>query len=241
MDIHILTLFPEYFSGPLGTGLLGKALEDDLAKLVIHNLRSWTHDRHGTADDYPFGGGPGMVLKPEPFFEAYDQLLAEGLDRSCPVILTTPQGRLFDREAALELSEESQLLILCGRYRGVDERVRDALVTQEYSVGDVILNGGEAAALVMVEAIVRLLPGAMGDPESAAGDSFASGLLDCPHYTRPSVYRDMAVPEVLLSGDHAAVERWRQEQALRITLERRPELLERVQLSEADRKFLEEI
>jgi tRNA (guanine37-N1)-methyltransferase len=157
------------------------------------------------------------------------------------VVLTTPQGRLFNREAATELSECSEFVILCGRYRGVDERVREALVTHEYSVGDVILNGGEAAALIIVEAVARLLPGSMGDPESAAGDSFSNGLLDYPHYTRPSVYREMAVPEVLLSGDHGAVDQWRRRQALKRTMERRPDLLERARLNEVDRNYLEEL
>jgi len=241
MDIHVLTLFPDYFTSPLGAGLLGKALEDGQVAVHIHNLRDWTHDRHGTADEYPFGGGPGMVLKPEPFFEAYDSLLEEGFDPGAPVLLTTPQGRIFDREAALKLVGCSAFAILCGRYRGIDERVRQALVTYEYSVGDVILNGGEAAALVIVEAVTRLLPGAMGDPASAAGDSFGTGLLDHPHYTRPSVYRQMSVPEVLLSGDHGAVEDWRRKQALKRTLERRPDLLENAQLSEEDRNYLAEL
>lgn len=241
MDIHILTLFPDYFTSPLKIGLLGRAVDDGVLDLCVHNLREWTHDRHGTADDYQFGGGPGMVMKPEPFFEAYDSLLKEGLSRKSPVVLTTPQGRLFNREAATELSDCSEFVILCGRYRGVDERVREALVTHEYSVGDVILNGGEAAALIIVEAVARLLPGSMGDPESAAGDSFSNGLLDYPHYTRPSVYREMAVPEVLLSGDHGAVDHWRRRQALKRTMERRPDLLELARLNEVDRNYLEEL
>ena len=241
MDIHILTLFPGYFTGTLEAGLLGKAIEDGLVDLQVHNLREWTQDRHGTADDYPFGGGSGMVLKPEPFFEARDTLIDRGVDPGAPVLLTTPQGRLFDQEAALGLSECPEFIILCGRYRGIDERVREALVTHEFSIGDVILNGGEAAALVIVEAVTRLLPGSMGDPESAAGDSFACGLLDHPHYTRPSVYREMAVPDVLLSGDHAAIEEWRRRQALKRTLERRPDLLGRVQLEEIDRALLEDL
>lgn len=241
MDIHIVSLFPDYFKSPLEAGLLGKAIDEDLVNLQVHNLRDWTHDVHGSADDYAFGGGPGMVLKPEPFFEAYDQLLDEGLDRSAPVVLTTPQGRMFDRDAAMELSHCSQFTILCGRYRGIDERVSEALVTHEFSIGDVILNGGEAAALVIVEAVARLLPGSMGDPESAASDSFNQGLLDHPHYTRPSVYREMEVPEVLLSGNHGEVDAWRRKEALRRTSQRRPDLLENTPLSDKDREYLDTI
>ncbi len=241
MDIHIVSLFPDYFKSPLEAGLLGKAIDKKLVNLQVHNLRDWTHDVHGTADDNPFGGGPGMVLKPEPFFEAYDQLLEEGLDRGAPVLLTTPQGRMFDRKAAMELSGCSQFTILCGRYRGIDERVSEALVTNEFSIGDVILNGGEAAALVIVESVVRLLPGSMGDPGSAACDSFSQGLLDHPHYTRPSVYREMEVPEVLLSGNHGEVDTWRRKEALKRTRERRPDLLVNIPLSDEDRKYLDTI
>jgi len=241
MDIHIVSLFPDYFTSPLEAGLLGKAIDQELVNLKVHNLREWTHDVHGTADDYPFGGGPGMVLKPEPFFEAYDQLLDEGLDKGAPVVLTTPQGGMFDREAAMEFSECSQFTILCGRYRGIDERVREALVTHEFSVGDVILNGGEAAALVIVEAVARLLPGSMGDPESAECDSFSQGLLDHPLYTRPSEYREMEVPEVLLSGNHGEIDVWRRKEALKRTSERRPDLLENTPLSDEDREYLSTI
>ena len=182
-----------------------------------------------------------MVLKPEPFFEAVDSLREGGLEGGSPVLLTTPQGRLFDREAAQELSGGPSFLLLCGRYRGVDERVREAIVTHEYSVGDVILNGGEAAALVIIEAVARLLPGASGDTASAAEDSFETGLLDHPHYTRPAEYRGMEVPGVLLSGDHGAIEAWRREQALKRTLERRPELLENALLNEKDKSYLTEL
>ncbi len=241
MDIHVLTLFPGYFGGPVDTGLLGKAVTEGLLRVHVHDLREWTHDRHGTADDYPFGGGPGMVLKPEPFFEAVDTLREGELEKGSPVLLTTPQGQLFDREAAKELSGLSSFLLLCGRYRGVDERVREAIVTHEYSVGDVILNGGEAAALVIIEAVARLLPGAIGDPASAAADSFESGLLDHPHYTRPSEYRGMGVPDVLLSGDHGSIEAWRRRQALKRTFERRPELLEKALLNEKDESYLTEL
>lgn len=242
MIIHILTLFPGYFAGPVEAGLLGKAVADGRVGLCVHDLRKWTHDRHGTADDYAFGGGPGMVLKPEPFFEAIETLRnEEGLADSAPVLLTTPQGRPFDQEAAGDVANSQDFVILCGRYRGIDERVREALVTREYSVGDLILNGGEAAALVMVEAVTRLLPGAMGDAASAEGDSFQSGLLDHPHYTRPAEYRGMRTPDVLLSGDHAAIEAWRRREALKRTLERRPDLLEGALLTEDDLRYLEEL
>ncbi|MFO7767851.1 MAG: tRNA (guanosine(37)-N1)-methyltransferase TrmD, partial [bacterium] len=175
MIIHVLTLFPEFFDSPLSASLLGRAGEEGRVQVRVHDLRRWTHDRHRTADDYPFGGGPGMVLKPSPFFEAMDELRAEGLPGESPVILTTPQGRPFRQEDAHGLAGEEQFVIFCGRYRGVDERVRTRLVTREYSVGDVILNGGEAAALVMIEATVRLLPGVVGDPASAAADSLSCG------------------------------------------------------------------
>jgi len=239
--IHVLTLFPEFFEGPLSASLLGRAGEEGKVAVRVYDLRRWTHDRHRTADDYPFGGGPGMVLKPAPFFEAMDELREEGLPGGSQVILTTPQGRPFRQQDARELAGEEEFVILCGRYRGVDERVRQGLVTREYSVGDVILNGGEAAALVLIEATVRLLPGVVGDPASAAADSFESGLLDHPHYTRPAEYRGRKVPEVLLSGHHAEIEAWRRRKRLERTLARRPDLLESVELSPEDREHLEEL
>lgn len=241
MDIHILTLFPGYFDSPLGIGLLGKAITDGLLNVHVHDLRKWTHDKHATADDYPFGGGPGMVMKPEPFFEAVESLKEEGLAREAPVLLTTPQGRIFDQAATKELAGHTGFLIMCGRYRGIDERVRESLVTHEYSIGDVILNGGEGAALIVIEAVARLIPGVIKEPASAAADSFEAGLLDHPHYTRPSDYRGKVVPEVLTSGDHGAIERWRRREALKRTLERRPDLLETAPLSEEDRLYLAEL
>ncbi len=241
MEIHVLTLFPGYFTGPLETGLLGRSVEAGSVTVRIHDLREFTHDRHRTADDYPFGGGPGMVLKPEPFFEALDGLRTAGLSGEAPVVLTSPQGRLFDRAAAHELGRERSFVILCGRYRGIDERVRQALVSHEYSIGDVVLNGGEVAALAIIEAVARLQPGAMSDPESGAADSFEGGLLDHPHYTRPAEYRGMAVPEVLLSGNHAEVRAWRRRQALWRTCERRPDLLAGIELSEEERLLLADL
>jgi len=241
MEIHVLTLFPGYFEGPLEAGLLGRGITEGSLTISIHDLRTWTRDRRGTVDDYPFGGGPGMVLKPEPFFEAYDSLREDGLAEEAEVLLTTPQGALFDQAAARDLSGRDQFVILCGRYRGIDERVRTTLVTREYSVGDVILNGGEGAALIIIEAVARLLPGAMGDPASAAADSFETGILDHPHYTRPPEYRGMEVPATLLSGDHGAVDRWRRNEALRSTLKRRPDLLRSAPLSEEDREHLDQL
>lgn len=241
MVIHVLTLFPDYFRSPLEAGLLGKGVAGGALSVMVHDLRSWTHDRHGTADDYAFGGGPGMVLKPEPFFEAYDSLKNDGLSTEAEVVLTTPQGALFDQAAAHELSGREEFVILCGRYRGIDERVRTALVTREYSVGDVILNGGEGAALLIIEAVARLLPGTLGDPASAAADSFETGILDHPHYTRPPEYRGMVVPGTLLSGDHGAIEKWRRREALRMTLEKRPDLLRSASLSDEDREYLNEL
>ncbi len=241
MVVHVLTLFPDYFRSPLEAGLLGKGVAGGMLSVMVHDLRSWTHDRHGTADDYAFGGGPGMVLKPEPFFEAYDELRNDGLSVDAEVVLTTPQGALFDQAAARELSGMEEFVIVCGRYRGIDERVRTALVTREYSVGDVILNGGEGAALLIIEAVARLLPGALGDPASAAADSFETGILDHPHYTRPPEYRGMEVPGTLLSGDHGAIAQWRRREALKMTLERRPDLLRSAPLSDEDREYLKEL
>jgi tRNA (guanine37-N1)-methyltransferase len=241
MVIHVLTLFPDYFSSPLETGLLGRGIADGQLAVRIHDLRSWTHDRHGTADDYAYGGGPGMVLKPEPFFEAIDTLREEGLEASAEVLLTTPQGVMFDQAAARDLSELEEFVVLCGRYRGIDERVRSGLVTREYSVGDVILNGGEGAALLIVEAVARLLPGVIGDPASVGADSFETGILDHPHFTRPSEYRGMEVPSTLMSGDHGAIEQWRRREALRLTLERRPDLLRSAPLSDEDREYLQQL
>jgi len=220
--INVVTIFPEFFAGPFGTSIVGRAAEAGTARLRVVDLRDYTHDRHRTVDDEPFGGGAGMVMKPEPFFEAVDDLEPGG-----PVVLLSPRGRKFDHATAVRYSVGEELTLLCGHYKGVDERVAESLATEELSIGDYVLSGGEPAALVVIDAVVRLLPGAMSDHASAAGDSFYDGLLGPPEYTRPAEYRGMAVPEVLRSGNHARIEAWRREQAERITCDRRPDLWER--------------
>jgi len=233
----IFTLFPEVFTPYLGASILQRAQESDLVEIQLHNIRDWTTDRHHVCDDMPYGGGGGMVMKPEPIFTAVEAVL--GAPPSCPVILLTPQGRVFTQAVAQELSTQPHLALLCGRYEGIDERVREHLVTDEISIGDYVLSGGELPALVLVDAITRLIPGALGDPEGAWDDSHATGLLEYPHYTRPPEFRQWRVPEVLLSGDHARITKWRREQALLRTWQRRPDLLEKAHLSEDDRNFLD--
>ena len=227
MRIDILTLFPEMFPGPFGASIIKRAVDGGLVSLNVYNIRDYTHDKHHTVDDYAYGGGAGMILKPEPVFEAVESVKEED---TCPVILLTPQGRPFSQSVAQELSGHSRLILICGRYEGVDERVRQHLVSDEISIGDYVLSGGELAAMVVVEAVVRLLPGVLGSEESLAEDSHTGGLLEYPQYTRPPVFRGWSVPEVLLSGNHAQIARWRREQAVRRTKERRPELLDRVSL-----------
>jgi tRNA (guanine37-N1)-methyltransferase len=221
MRIDVLTLFPELFSGPLDVSMVGRARERGLLDLRIHNLRDWTHDRHKTVDDRPFGGGPGMVLKPEPIFEAVESLGA-GDPR---VVLMTPAGRKFDQAAATEMARQPHLLLLCASYEGVDERVVETLVDDEVSIGDYVLTNGGLPAMVVIDAITRLIPGVLGDQESALDESFSHGLLEYPHYTRPAEFRGMKVPEILLSGHHAEIEKWRAEQARLRTAQRRPDLL----------------
>ena len=238
MRIDVLTLFPEIFAGPLRASLLGKAQERGLMSVHVWNLRDFTTDRHHTADDQPYGGGPGMVLKPEPIFNAMDRL--RGLNRLNRIVLLTPQGRPFTQALAHELADQRDLVLLCGRYEGVDQRVTDELVTDEISIGDYVLGGGELPALVIIEAVTRLVPGVVGNAESVATDSFADGLLGVPQYTRPVTYRGRTVPDVLRSGDHAAVARWRRQQALWKTRRVRPDLLARADLSDADRALLAE-
>ncbi|HXG48567.1 MAG TPA: tRNA (guanosine(37)-N1)-methyltransferase TrmD [Methylomirabilota bacterium] len=220
MKIDVLTLFPEMFAGPLDVSIVQRARTAGLLELRVHNLREWTHDRHKTVDDKPFGGGAGMVLKPEPIFEACDQLANE----RTWVVLTTPAGRPFQQSIARELAAKEHLLLICGSYEGVDERVMDALVDDEISIGDYVLTNGGLAAMVIIDAVTRLLPGALGDETSAADESFSQGLLEYPQYTRPAEYRGLKVPEVLLSGHHAEIARWRQEQARARTARRRPDL-----------------
>jgi len=236
MRIDIITLFPNMFNGPFAESIIGRAIEQNLVTIVIHNLRDYGLGKHQMVDDRPYGGGPGMVLKPEPLFELVQRIRGE--DR-VSVILLSPQGRLFCQKVASELATQEHLVLICGRYEGVDDRVREHLVSDEISLGDYVLSGGELAAMVIVDAVVRLLPGALGSEESPREDSHAEGLLEYPHYTRPQVYQGWAVPEVLLSGNHSQVARWRREQSLLRTLARRPELLEKASLSAEEKRFIE--
>lgn len=239
MKINVFTLFPEVFQPYLETSILKRAIQNQLVKIYLNNIRSWTVDKHHITDDQPYGGGGGMVMKPEPIFTAVERVLGD--DFEYPIILLTPQGRLFNQSVAFELREHREIALLCGRYEGVDERVRKHLVTDEISIGDYVLSGGELPAMVVIDSIVRLLPGALGDPEGAQKDSHASGLLEYPHYTRPAEFRGWEVPEVLSSGDHARIDRWRREQALLRTYQRRPDLLEGTDLSEEDQDFLDSV
>jgi len=236
VHIDILTLFPEMFDSPFSTGIFKRAIDRKLVSVSIHNIRDYAHDKHHAVDDYPHGGGAGMVLKPEPIFEAVESVKPEADE--VPVILLTPQGRLFSQQIAQELSKYSRLILICGRYEGVDERVRSYLVTDEISIGDYVLGGGELAAMVVAEAVVRLLPGVLGSEVSPLDDSHVAGLLEYPQYTRPAVFRGWSVPEVLLSGNHAQISKWRHEQAILRTLERRPELLDKANLSEEERQLV---
>jgi tRNA (guanine37-N1)-methyltransferase len=221
MKIDVLTLFPAMFAGPLDESIVKRAREAKLLDLKIHNLRDWTHDRHKTVDDKPFGGGPGMLLKVEPLFEAIESLQRE----KTKVILLSPSGRKFSQEIARELSQEKDLLLVCGSYEGFDERVREALADDELSIGDYVLTNGALPAMVVIDAVARLLPGVLGDDESSHDESFSAGLLEYPQYTRPAEFRGMKVPEVLLSGNHAEIEKWRREQAKLRTEKQRPDLL----------------
>lgn len=220
MKIDVLTLFPGMFSGPLDESIVKRAREAGILNLGIHNLRDWTHDRHKTVDDRPFGGGPGMLLKPEPIFEAVEQLAGE----KTKVILLCPQGRKFDQNIARELANEEHVLLVCGSYEGFDERIREALADDELSIGDFVLTNGALPAMVVIDAVTRLLPGVLGHDESAKDESFSDGMLEYPHYTRPAEFRGMKVPDVLLSGNHAEIAKWREQQARQRTAARRPDL-----------------
>ncbi|HZY31060.1 MAG TPA: tRNA (guanosine(37)-N1)-methyltransferase TrmD [Candidatus Methylomirabilis sp.] len=234
----ILTLFPGFFQGPLSESILKRAQERGMVEIVVHDLRAFAHDRHAIVDDRPYGGGAGMVLKPEPILEAVARI-TQG--RGTHLILLTPQGRPFEQAIARELVEHPHLLLVCGRYEGFDERVRERLCPDEISIGDYVLTGGELPALVVLDATIRLIPGVLGDTDSARYDSFMEALLDFPQYTRPPVVDELSVPEVLLSGDHERIRRWRRKEALRRTKTRRPDLLRRAELTEEDRRLLGEI
>ena len=262
MKADILTIFPGFFSGPLDHGITRRACEMGLAKIEVHDLRQFTHDRHRTVDDRPFGGGEGMVLKPEPIFDCLEPLgLASREERLSgaareSLIVLSAQGQRFTQKVAAELATLDRIVLICGRYEGVDERVADFIADRELSIGDYVLSGGELAAAVVIEAVMRLLPGAVGNEASTRQESFTAetgssgaadstcgsgGLLDYPHYTRPAEFRGMTVPEVLLNGDHQEIRRWRREQALKKTLRNRPDLLESVALGEEDNKILARI
>ncbi len=251
MQFDVVTIFPDFFGSILAQGVLKRALAGGQLAIRLHDLRDFTEDRHRTVDDRPFGGGPGMVLKPEPVFRAVESIRAASSSGDVPVILLSPQGRLLRQSIVEELSQHSHIVLICGRYEGLDERIAEGLVTDELSIGDYVLSGGELAAAVVMESVTRLIPGVLGNEESAVQDSFGEEgvpgretgrrLLDCPHYTRPAEFRGMRVPEVLLSGDHEEIRRWRRRRALEKTWRRRPELLADLQLDEEDRQVLEDL
>ena len=237
MRIDILTIFPGMFRGPYEESLVTRAVEKGLVQIFLHDIRDYASDRHRTVDDYTFGGGQGMLMKPEPLFAAVDDVQSQAPERG-PVVILTPQGRLFDQEVAVELARQERLIVICGHYEGVDARVHEHLATDEISIGDYVLSGGELAAMVVVDAVVRQIPGALGSPLSSADDSFAQGLLEHPQYTRPAEFRGMSVPEVLLSGNHGEIARWRRQQSLLRTARCRPDLLARIELTEEEKQWL---
>ncbi len=245
MRIDILTLFPGMFPGYLNESILKRAQEAGLVTFHLHNIRDYAAGKHRVTDEPPFGGGGGMILKPEPIFRAVEAILPADAEQPAaarpPIILLTPQGRPFTQAVAQALAQQERLILICGRYEGVDERVRQHLVTDEISIGDYVLTGGELAAMVVADAVTRLLPGALGDKEAAGADSFAAGLLEGPHYTRPANFRGWQVPDVVRSGHAANLARWRREGALRRTWERRPDLLQTAVLTEEDRRFLQSL
>lgn len=239
MRIDVLTVFPRMFDGPLQESMMHRAMEKGLVKIVVHNFREYSPDKHQKVDDYPYGGGAGMVMRPEPIANTLKSIQSEA--GSGRTILLTPQGRRFSHTLAKQWSVEKHLIFICGHYKGVDERVKMLYVQEEVSIGDYVLTGGEIPALVVIDAVVRLIPGVLGDLESAEGDSFYEGLLDYPHYTRPEEFEKRTVPEVLLSGHHENIRLWRRKEALRRTLERRPDLLDMASLNDEDRALLKEI
>lgn len=238
MKIHVLSLFPDMFTGVFGASILKKAQEKGAVELAVTDIREYSENKHKQVDDYPYGGGAGMVLKPEPMFNAVEAI-TEG--RKPRVILMCPQGGRFTQKKAEELAKEEDLVFLCGHYEGYDERIREHLVTDEISIGDFVLTGGELPAMTVIDAVVRLLPGVLGQEDSHIQDSFSTGLLEHPHYTRPADFRGMKVPDILLSGNHAKIEAWREEQSFKRTLERRPDLFEALELTDKQMKILEKI
>ena len=242
MDFHVMTLFPDMIMQGLSDSVIGRAVRKETIGLHAVNIRDYSHDKHKHVDDYPYGGGAGMVMQPEPIFECYQDIVAR-MDKKPRVIYMTPQGRVFNQEIAEELSKEESLIFLCGHYEGIDERVLDEIVTDHLSIGDYVLTGGELPAMVMIDTIARLVPGVINNSESAEYDSFQDGLLEYPQYTRPEIWHDKQVPEVLLSGHHGNIEKWRRQQSLKRTYERRPELLEQEEvqanLTKKDREYLD--
>jgi tRNA (guanine37-N1)-methyltransferase len=239
MEFDVFTLLPEVYPPYLDSSILQRARQRGLIDVHVHNIRDWSTDKHHVTDDEPYGGGGGMVMKVEPVFAAVESVF--GPESSCPIILLTPQGRVFNQKIALTLAQYPRLGLICGRYEGVDERIRQHLATDEISIGDYVLTGGELPSLILIDAVSRLLPGVLGDPDGPFDDSHASGLLEYPHYTRPPEYRGWGVPEILLSGDHGKIGKWRREQSLRRTLKRRPDLLENAPLSDKDHQVLKKI
>lgn len=241
MHFDILTLFPDMFKSPLQESMLRRALDKNLVSIAIHNIRDYATDKHRMTDDAPYGGGGGMVMKPEPIFQAVEATLGENPEPPVPVILLSPQGRLFTQRVAWELSACVRLVLICGRYEGVDERVREFLTTDEISIGDYVLTGGEIPAMVIVDAVTRLITGVLGDPAAATRDSHSEGLLEHPQYTRPPIFRGHPVPDVLLSGNHKEIALWRRREALRRTRQRRPDLLKEAELAREDLALLESL
>ncbi|GED18746.1 tRNA (guanine-N(1)-)-methyltransferase [Kurthia gibsonii] len=239
MNIHVLSLFPDMFEGVFGSSILKKAQEKGAVQMNVTDFRSFSQNKHNQVDDYPYGGGAGMVLKPEPLFHAVEDLVAQG--KKPRIILMCPQGERYDQKKAEELAKEEDLIFLCGHYEGYDERIREYLVTDEISIGDFVLTGGELAAMTVIDSVVRLLPGVLGQEASHVNDSFSTGLLEHPHYTRPADFRGMKVPDVLMSGNHAKIEQWRMEQSLKRTFERRPDLLEHVELTKEQQTYLKQL
>jgi tRNA (guanine37-N1)-methyltransferase len=237
MEFDVFTLLPEVFPPYLDSSILQRARQRGLINVHVHNIRDWAIDRHHVTDDEPYGGGGGMVMKVEPVFAAVESVL--GPAASCPVIMLTPQGRVFNQQIAIELAQQPRLALICGRYEGVDERIREHLVTDEISIGDYVLTGGELPALILIDAVSRLLPGVLGDPDGPFDDSHATGLLEYPHFTRPPEFRGWYVPDILLSGDHAKIAKWRREQSLLRTIKRRPDMLDRAPLDAKDEAFIQ--
>jgi len=238
LRIDVLTLFPEVFAGYLEHSIIGRSIKNNLVDIRLHNIRSFTHDRHHTVDDYPYGGGAGMVMKPEPIFEGVEWIKADSGKEDITIILLTPQGRLFTQELAGKLAKKSNIILICGHYEGIDERVAENLATDQISIGDYLLTGGEPAAIVIIDCIVRLLPGVVGSNCSLVEESHLNNLLEYPHYTRPAVYNGLKVPDVLLSGNHREISLWRRKQRLLRTAIRRPDLLKKAELSKSELEFL---